>query len=87
MKTVQQGGKTELCYLPGGLKITPWHPVKSEGTWKFPSEIAAPVMSQCEAVYTLVLDKDHIAEINGIQVIQLGHGYTEGVLKHEYFGT
>ena len=87
LKTVQQGGEAELCFLPGGLVITAWHPVFSNGTWTFPSDLVKPVISPCDAVYSLVLDNTHIASINGTQVICLGHGYTQGILKHEYFGT
>jgi len=34
-----------------------------------------------------VVDKDHIVSINGTQAICLGHNYTDGILKHEYFGS
>ena len=87
LKTVQQGGMAELCTIPGGLIITAWHPVLSNGTWTFPNDLVQPVMQPCEAVYSLVLANDHIATINGTQVICLGHGYTQGILNHQYFGT
>jgi hypothetical protein len=79
--------KAELCYLPGGLIITAWHPIHQNGTWVFPQDLVQPVMSDCDSVFSLVLDTEHIVTINGVRVICLGHGYEEGILKHEYFGT
>ena len=35
----------------------------------------------------MVLDKDHIAIVNGTPLILLGHNYTEGILKHPYLGS
>lgn len=44
-------------------------------------------MRDCEAVYSFVLDKEHVMIINNIECICMGHGFTEEVAKHEYFGT
>lgn len=38
-------------------------------------------------VYNLVLDSNHVVEVNGTPAICLGHNYEEGILKHEYFGS
>ena len=38
-------------------------------------------------VITLVLDDYHIGFINGYQCIMLGHGFTNGILDHPYYGT
>ena len=35
----------------------------------------------------LVLNINHIVEINGIMSICLAHGINKGILKHDYFGT
>jgi len=35
----------------------------------------------------LVVDQGHVATVNGVELILLGHNYEEGILKHEYFGT
>jgi hypothetical protein len=87
LMTQQEGSQAELCFLPGGLVITAWHPVQHNGLWVFPCDLVSPKLSLCDAVYSLVIDQEHIVTINGVKVICLGHGYEEGILKHEYFGT
>lgn len=42
---------------------------------------------RCPVVYNLVLDSNHIVNVNGIDAICLGHNYQEGILKHEYYGS
>jgi hypothetical protein len=34
-----------------------------------------------------VVDHGHVAIINGVEVILLGHNFTTGILKHDYYGT
>ena len=81
-------GLREFVDLSGGLYITPYHPVKHEGkTWVFPADLKIPIMRSCESIITLVLDRHHVGIINGHQCIMLGHGFTEGVLAHPYYGT
>jgi len=41
----------------------------------------------CDAVYNMVVDQNHIAIVNEVPVILLGHNYTTGVLKDEYLGS
>ena len=53
----------------------------------FPADIKAPIIRTCYSIITLVVDKDHIGFINGHQCIMLGHGYTNGVLNHPFYGT
>ena len=36
LKTVSKDGYQELCKFENGLIITPWHPLKHNGTWTFP---------------------------------------------------
>ena len=71
-----------------GVKLTPWHPVKVGGAWKFPCEIKKPVAEYCDCVYNLVLNTNHIACINGLSVVTLGHGFHDSsVVEHAYFGS
>ena len=72
-----------------GVFLTPWHPVFSSSakTWVFPVDIATPVKMQLGSIYNLVLDSSHVVKINNLEVITLGHGKSEGVLAHPYFGT
>ena len=75
-----------LVTLNNGLLVTPWHPVVYSGYWRFPATICDIKNQECEAVYSLVLDNDFVVEINGYQCICLGHNYTHGILKHDYWG-
>lgn len=88
VKTICLGGKTQLVTLPGGLKITPWHPVKEHDVWRFPSELAEiQVGASCSAVYSFLLDRDHTVMINGIECVTLAHGLQGEVVGHSYFGS
>eukprot|EP01125_Pyxidicula_operculata_P008023 TRINITY_DN2707_c0_g1_i1.p1 TRINITY_DN2707_c0_g1~~TRINITY_DN2707_c0_g1_i1.p1 ORF type:complete len:698 (-),score=116.16 TRINITY_DN2707_c0_g1_i1:47-1894(-) len=88
LKTYSKDSKTWLVELPNGLRVTPWHPIKTDSsTWKFPAEIKSPELVDCEAVYSFVLDQNHIMIINDYECVSLGHGFTEPVVAHEYFGT
>ena len=75
-----------MCQI-GTLNITAWHPIKYNGEWNHPNNIITPTLTQCESMYTFLLDWGHIAVINDIEVIMLAHNYTDGVLEHEYYGT
>ena len=79
----------ELSPPQGGdsLYITPYHPVFIDNSWKFPININKAILTQCDAVYSILLEEHHIVEINRIQCICLAHGITEGILAHEYYGT
>ena len=84
--------RAELVELGGvgGLCITPWHPIQwKEGVWEFPANIKqSEIFDNINAVYSLVLDKGHIAMINETPFITLGHNFTDNdVIKHDYFGT
>ncbi|CAF1053365.1 unnamed protein product [Didymodactylos carnosus] len=70
-----------------GLLITPWHPVRINGTWIFPDDIGKRIEIECESVFNLVLNSGHIALINGSECVTLGHGFKEDVVAHEYYGT
>tara|TARA_Y100001935_G_C17311330_1_gene516555 strand:- start:9109 stop:9636 length:528 start_codon:yes stop_codon:yes gene_type:complete len=81
------GNHKELINLDNGLKISPWHPVKNNGKWKFPFNIDSPNLQKCKSIITLVLDKHHICVINKYKCIMLGHNYTNNKLAHPYYGT
>ena len=79
-----------MCRLPGGLLITPWHPVCMPGSdsWCFPALLhtAEPVF--VKNVYNLVLDSQHSLLVNGVACVTLGHGIThDDVRSHAFFGT
>lgn len=67
--------------------ITPGHPVKVQNNWVYPKELTQRMNISCDYFYNLVVDQDHIAIINDVEVILLGHDYTDGILKHDYLGS
>lgn len=87
LKTIISNGKTNLVNFPSGLKITPWHPIKMLGGWDFPINYIEPKLQSCEAIITLVLSDNHVAFINDVPCITLGHNCNDKNLNHQYFGT
>ena len=63
----------------GQCMLTPFHPVRIGNKWKFPKDLAAVEEVPCKAVFNLVLDAGHIAMINGVSCVTLGHGLQEEV--------
>jgi len=66
--------------------ITPKHPVRVNGEWKYPCQLGEKKLVNCSAVYTFVLESEHVMIINGIECITLGKTF-DGKVKHDYFGT
>ena len=59
-----------------------------DGKWQFPKDIAAPIDTQCDAIYTFVIEGGTGILINGIEGIALGHNITnDPVASHAYLGT
>ena len=88
-------GEASLVSLPGGLLVTPWHPVRLEGKWVFPADIAAPRMLPCPAVFSFLVEKPSATgrfaseiTIDGVPCATLAHGVAnDAVLSHAFFGT
>lgn len=87
VKTKTWQGSTRMCQLDNGLLITPGHPIKWQGAWIKPKSFVEPQQIQCDYFYNLVVDCGHVAKVNGVELILLGHDYTQGILKHRYFGS
>eukprot|EP01130_Rhizamoeba_saxonica_P002217 TRINITY_DN12067_c0_g1_i1.p1 TRINITY_DN12067_c0_g1~~TRINITY_DN12067_c0_g1_i1.p1 ORF type:complete len:757 (-),score=186.65 TRINITY_DN12067_c0_g1_i1:30-2300(-) len=87
VKTVFASGETELVELDDGLKVTPWHPIRINGKWKFPRDLKAPKLVDCDAVYSFLLDGGHVMMINGYECVSLAHQFKGNVVEHSYFGT
>jgi hypothetical protein len=85
--TFSQNQKVPLVQLSGGLVLTPWHPVRIDGEWKFPCSIGKLAQVECREVYNFVLDKEHVMIINGTECVTLGHGFTDPTVCHPYWGT
>ena len=69
------------------LSITPWHPVRIAGEWKFPADLAPYTSRPVKTVYNLVLPAVHIVYVEGYQCCTLGHGLQGKVIEHPFFGT
>eukprot|EP00012_Vannella_robusta_P012505 CAMPEP_0206205688 /NCGR_PEP_ID=MMETSP0166-20121206/14400_1 /ASSEMBLY_ACC=CAM_ASM_000260 /TAXON_ID=95228 /ORGANISM="Vannella robusta, Strain DIVA3 518/3/11/1/6" /LENGTH=667 /DNA_ID=CAMNT_0053625817 /DNA_START=1 /DNA_END=2001 /DNA_ORIENTATION=+ len=80
VKTCCAGKKENMVTLEGGLKITPYHPVRISGTWKFPCDISEPSIQSCPSVFSFVLDCSHSLLINGIECVTLGHDFQDDVV-------
>ena len=93
VKTITAGGKANLCSVPSSsefktpLVVTPNHPIKYGGEWRFPRDLTSPAVTENDAVYSFVLNKNHRMMINTFPCITLGHGLRDGILEHAYYGT
>lgn len=68
--------------------ITPWHPVYYEDKWNFPINIKSSEKVYLDYIYNIVLETGHIMMINNIQVVTLGHNFTnDKVVQHDYYGS
>lgn len=88
LKTIVLGNYREMTVFDNGLKITPWHPILNEKSeWVFPFNINNSKLYEQKEVYNILLDSNHTCKINNTWCICLGHNYTQGILKHDFFGT
>lgn len=88
VRTLVADGHLPLVELPGGLQITPHHPVKIQGEWSFPADASNAKMLKCDAVYTYLLEEGGSAfVVNGITCVALGHGLQDDVTRHPFFGS
>merc|ERR1711998_770963 len=81
-------GSTAVVELESGLCITPWHPIRMDGQWTFPADVAATQLRRLPAVYSLVLNDGHSVWINQTECISLGHDiHDDPVASHPFFGS
>jgi len=95
-KTEKSSGK-EL----EALCITPYHPIKINGSWHLPNDIADNVVAAKSrtiptgCIYSILLEQNnnpeaHVIHVGGISCVTLGHGLTDesesDVRSHPYFG-
>ena len=71
----------------GSLVITPYHPILHNGRWAFPKDVSAPTQMFVQEVCSFVLETEHSMVVEGVPCIGWGHGFTEPVAQHEFFGT
>jgi hypothetical protein len=70
-----------------GLCITPWHPVRMEGAWHFPADLAGYTSRLVTTVYNLVLTNGHIVMAEGVECVTLGHRFADPKVAHPFFGS
>jgi len=86
VKTNCRDNKAKLVDL-NGLLVTPWHPVRVDNVWHFPSDLGNALVRYCPAVYSFVLESEHIMIINNTECVTLGHSFKGPVVGHDYFGS
>ena len=80
--------RTQPMVQLGDLCITPWHPIRlNNGIYVFPADMTPYQDRLIDTVYNLVLDQGHVVDCEGFLCITLGHGITEPVAAHDFFGT
>jgi hypothetical protein len=79
----------EMIHLHQGLTITPYHPVKINGEWKFPKSIGSVRKQFVHEYFNFVLQENQSSIIvNGIECVCLGHGLQDNeTVAHDYLGT
>lgn len=93
VRTRAQGREQSVCRV-GDLLVTPWHPIKYEGRWRFPVEVADAALAFTGSVYSVMLTASgnpdaHAIEVGGQVCVTLGHGIVRGgedVRSHAFFG-
>jgi hypothetical protein len=67
--------------------FSPYHPIKHNGVWVFPINVRSEKKVHVSSWFNIVCHGNKVVRVNGTEAITLGHGMTEGVLSHPYFGT
>jgi len=90
IKTIFETNYDNLITL-NSLHITPYHPVNIDGKWYFPKDLPfVECILECNAIYSFVLNDRGNGSgilIGNIECATLGHGLTEDVINHPFFGT
>jgi hypothetical protein len=73
----------QVCRV-GKLFVTPWHPIKHEGRWKFPNDVSQGTVNLVggHSIYSVLLapctDADgHVIQVGGQLCVTLGHGIVD----------
>ncbi len=82
----------QMVYTNEGLIISKWHPVYyyPRMKWMRPKDLPDKEIKYYlgEYIYNFVLETGHIVNINQMDCITLGHGYThDPTLLHKYLST
>lgn len=81
-------GSTTMIDLGHGPLLTPYHPVRVHGHWRFPVSVGRPVTVDVAAVFNVVLAPGAgDVVVGGYACATLGHGLEGPVIGHAYFGS
>jgi hypothetical protein len=70
-----------------GVMLTPFHPVRIDGSWIWPHMLNAITYKQCDAVYNIVLEHGHSIWSGGIEIVTLGHELSGDRVEHAVYGS
>lgn len=79
----------EMVSIGKGLVITPYHPIKFNGEWVFPTSVGQTSKQFIDSYFNFVLENSAPSMIvSGVECICLGHNLQDNaVVAHEYLGT
>lgn len=75
-----------MCRV-GGLLLTWYHPVKVDGVWRNPCDLAPTEALHVPKVYNCMLGNGGVVDIDGTLTVCLGHELNEDGVKHAFFGS
>ena len=73
IRTECKNHRVKFAALKSGLLITPFHPIKINGKWIYPADIARTYDIVADYTYNFVLESDHSVIINNTECATLGH--------------
>lgn len=80
-----------LVIINENLHITPYHPVRINDVWIFPKDLSTKKSElYCDSIYSFVLENRGMGQgmiIGNIECATLGHGLSDSVISHDFFGT
>lgn len=91
IETKLSGQCMDMVRLPGGLTVTPLHPVwENDSTaWDYPIDLYDDLLASKKpnSIFAFVLNSYHSMIINGVSVICWGHNFNSDELaSHPYLG-
>lgn len=79
-------GKTYCVSQINSLFIGSMCPIKYSEEWVLPDAVSKGIPTTVSTVYAFVLEEHHIINVENYDVVCVGHGYTQGVLKMSEWG-
>lgn len=87
-------GITELISFNDKLHITKWHPIRTNGEWKYPNDYLQEtndikmIQTNTKVVtFSLTDSNTYSFFVNDIECVTLAHNITDSILNHNFYGT